>query len=82
MARAMRNHDAIIRGGHVIDPANGLDAVLDIGIRDGRISAIEPSIDPELADTIYDASGKIVTPGLVDLHIHGYHLVSLPEYPG
>jgi dihydroorotase len=76
MARAMRNHDAIIRGGHVIDPANGLDAVLDIGLRDGRISTIEPSIDPERAGRIYDAAGKIVTPGLVDLHIHGYHLVS------
>ncbi len=77
----MRKHDAIIRGGHVIDPANGLDAVLDIGLRDGRISAIEPSIDPELADTTYDASGKIVTPGLVDLHIHGYHLVSPLSVP-
>jgi dihydroorotase len=72
----MRKHDSIIRGGHVIDPASGLDAVLDIGIREGRISAVEDSINPELADTTYNASGKIVTPGLVDLHIHGYHLVS------
>jgi dihydroorotase len=76
MARAMRKYDSIIRGGHVIDPANDVDAVLDIGIREGRISTIERSIDPELADTTYDATGKIVTPGLVDLHIHGYHLVS------
>ncbi len=81
MARAMREHDSIIRGGRVIDPANGLDAVLDVGIRDGRISAIERSIDPELAGAIYDASGKIVTPGLVDLHIHGYHLVSPLSVP-
>ena len=71
MARAMSKHDLMIRGGHVIDPANGLDAMLDIGIRNGRISAIEPSIDPERADRIYDAVGKIVTPGFVDLHIHG-----------
>jgi dihydroorotase len=72
----MRKHDSIIHGGHVVDPASGLDAVLDIGIREGRISAVEDSINPELADTTYNASGKIVTPGLVDLHIHGYHLVS------
>jgi len=77
----MRKHDSIIRGGRVIDPADGLDAMLDIGIRDGRISAIERSIDPELADATYDASGKIVTPGLVDLHIHGYHLVSPLSVP-
>ena len=77
----MRKYDLIIRGGHVVDPANGLDAVLDIGIRDGRISTIEGSIDPELAHTTYDASRKIVTPGLVDLHIHGYHLVSPLSVP-
>jgi len=72
----MRKLELIIRGGHVIDPANHVDAVLDIGVCDGRISAIEHSIDPELGDATYDASGKIVTPGLVDLHVHGYHLVS------
>src|SRR5262245_5527098 len=76
MARAMRKHDLIIRGGHVIDPANHLDAILDVGIRDGRISAVERSIDRKQAKAPYDASGKIVTPGLIDLHIHGYHLVS------
>jgi len=81
MARAMRKHDSIIRGGRVIDPANGVDAILDIAIRGGRIAAIQPSIDPELADTTWDASGKIVTPGLVDLHIHGYHLVSPLSVP-
>jgi len=77
----MCKHDSIIRGGRVIDPANGVDAILDIGIRGGRIAAIQPSIDPELADTTCDASGKIVTPGLVDLHIHGYHLVSPISVP-
>lgn len=77
----MHKHDAIICGGHVIDPANGLDAVLDIGIRDGRISEIKPSIDPGEANTTYDAAGQIVTPGLVDLHVHGYHLVSPLSVP-
>jgi predicted amidohydrolase len=48
----MHRHDAIIRGGHVIVPANGLGSGLDIALRDGRISAIEPFIDPGLADTV------------------------------
>ena len=77
----MDKYDAIIRGGRVIDPANGLDAVLDIGVRGGLISAVERSIAPELAEVTYDASGKIVMPGLVDLHIHGYHLVSPLSVP-
>jgi len=77
----MRKHDIIIRSGHVIDPANGLDATLDIGVREGRISAVERAIDPNTADTIYDALGKIVTPGLVDVHIHGYHRVSPLSVP-
>jgi len=77
----MRKHDIIIRDGHVIDPANGLDAILDIGVREGRISAVERAIDPNTADTIYDALGKIVTPGLVDVHIHGYHRVSPLSIP-
>jgi dihydroorotase len=81
MARAMAQYDLVIRGGRVIDPANSLDAVLDIGIRAGRIAAIEPFIDSELADATCDATGKIVTPGLVDLHIHGYDLVSPLSVP-
>jgi len=76
MARAMRKYDLIIRGGRVIDPANQLDEALNICICDGRISAITRSIEAELADETYDATGKIVTPGLVDLHVHGYHLAT------
>jgi dihydroorotase len=63
----------IIRGGRVIDPANNVDAILDVGIRDCRIAEVAREIKSQGLEQIYDAAGKIVTPGLVDLHVHGYH---------
>jgi dihydroorotase len=64
-----QTYDLIIRGGRVIDPSVGLDAVRDIAIAGGRIAAVEPSIAAAAADTI-DARGRIVAPGLVDIHSH------------
>ncbi|MDA9009146.1 amidohydrolase/deacetylase family metallohydrolase [Alphaproteobacteria bacterium] len=61
----------ILKGGRIIDPASGTDAVLDIGFEDGRVAAIAPSLASEDA-MIKDVSGKIVTPGLVDMHTHVY----------
>jgi len=58
----------IVKGGRVIDPATGFDAVADVLVRRGKISAVEPSVDAE--GTVIDASGKIVVPGLVDMHVH------------
>jgi dihydroorotase len=65
-------YDLVIHGGHIIDPANGLDARLDLGIVDGRISAVDPAISSANADDVIDASGMLVVPGLVDLHVHVY----------
>lgn len=59
----------LIKNGHVIDPQNGLDAVRDIYVADGVIEAVGERIERE-ADTVIDATGKIVAPGLVDLHVH------------
>jgi dihydroorotase len=69
-------HDWIIKGGRVVDPANDVDATMDLAIADGRIASIEDSMDENSARQIFDAGGKIVTPGLIDLHIHGYHLAT------
>ena len=52
--------DLIIAGGRVIDAAASLDAILDVGVSDGRIVAIAPKIDRKDAKEIYDASGQIV----------------------
>lgn len=64
--------DLVIRGGEVLDPGADIEGRYDLGIRDGRVAAIEPEIDPATATDVIDATGQIVTPGLVDLHTHIY----------
>jgi dihydroorotase len=67
-AQASR-YDLLIKGGRVIDPSVRLDAIRDVAIAGGRIAAVEASIGGEAADTI-DARGKLVVPGLIDIHTH------------
>jgi dihydroorotase len=62
--------DLVIRGGEVIDPSQSLRGKRDIGIRFGVIEAVEANIPAERSLLSIDASGKLVTPGLVDLHAH------------
>ncbi len=64
--------DLVIRGGEVLDPSQGLRARRDIGIKNAKITALLPEIGTERALQVIDASGKLVTPGLVDLHAHVY----------
>jgi dihydroorotase len=64
--------DTLIAGGEVIDPGSGRSGTFDVAIKDGKVAAVEPEIDRASARTIYDATGQIVTPGLVDLHTHIY----------
>src|SRR6185503_23802 len=61
--------DLLIKGGRVIDPSVRLDALRDIAIAGGRIALVEPSITASAVDTI-DARGKLVVPGLLDIHTH------------
>jgi dihydroorotase len=63
------NFDLVIKGGRVIDPSVGLDAVRDVAIAGGKIAAVEANIAGGAADTI-DAGGKLVVPGLIDIHTH------------
>lgn len=63
-------YDLLLLGGHVIDPANGLSDVRDVAIRDGKVAAVAPGIDPASALKTIDVSGLYVTPGLIDLHAH------------
>lgn len=58
-----------VRGGRVIDPTSGLDAVADVLIADGRVAAVGPGAGKDAPQTI-DASGLVVCPGLVDIHTH------------
>src|SRR5215470_16182672 len=64
-----QTYELVIKGGRVIDPSMGLDAIHDVAIAGGRIVAVEPTIAASAPDTI-DARGKIVAPGLIDIHTH------------
>ncbi|MGE0816203.1 MAG: amidohydrolase/deacetylase family metallohydrolase [Vicinamibacterales bacterium] len=67
--------DLVIKGGHVIDPARGLSAVRDVAIADGRIQRVAADVPAAGAGRVIDARGRVVTPGLVDLHVHVYDAV-------
>ena len=61
----------LIKNGHVIDPANGVNSLADIFVKDGVIAEIGTNLNPEDKDMeIIDATDKIVSPGLVDMHVH------------
>jgi dihydroorotase len=69
---AAPKYDLLLRGGRVIDPRNGIDAIRDVGIAAGQIAAVAPKIEPADATASVDVSGLVVTPGLVDIHAHVY----------
>jgi dihydroorotase len=68
--------DLLLRGGRVIDPAEGRDAIADIGIANGRIVEIAAGLPTEAAVETIDVSGKLVLPGMIDTHAHIYQHVT------
>lgn len=64
--------DLVIKSGRVIDPSQNVDGVRDVGIRNGKIAGFAPEIARDRAKDVIDASGKLVMPGIVDLHAHVY----------
>lgn len=66
----VKPYSIVIKGGHVIDPKNGIDGLMDIAVKDGKIAAIAKSIDATQATQWVNAKGMYVTPGLIDLHVH------------
>ncbi len=65
-------YDLVITGGQVVDPGTGTVGRFDVAVKDGRIAAVAEAIPVEGARRVIDATGQIVTPGLVDLHTHVY----------
>ena len=69
-AYAQPRYQLLLKGGHVIDPRNNIDALMDVAIADGKIAAVQANIDPAAASTVADVTGLYVTPGLIDIHVH------------
>ena len=65
-------YDLLLKGGHVIDARNGVNAIRDVAIKDGKIVAVAPAINPAAALKTLNVSGLYVTPGLIDIHFHAY----------
>lgn len=70
--------DTVIKGGRVIDPLAGIDDLLDVGVRDGRIEAVARDLEASGARLI-DAAGKCVAPGFIDTHVHIYGGIGLTD---
>jgi dihydroorotase len=78
-AGAQPRYQIVLKGGHVIDPRNQIDAVMDVAIADGKIAAVRPDINPAEARTVADVSGLYVTPGLIDNHVHVFATTGMKD---
>ena len=81
MTAICKTYDLLLKGGHVIDPANGIDGAMDIAISDGSIAHVSEGIPDTCARNSVDVSGLVVTPGIIDLHVHVCSGSSLCVHP-
>ena len=70
---ALPAYDLLLRGGHVLDAKNNIDAVMDVAIKDGKIARVAKNLSPKDAIKAIDVKGLYVTPGLIDIHVHVYN---------
>jgi len=73
LALAGQNYDLVIKGGHLIDPKNDIDGPMDVAVLDGKIASVSKNIEPSTAEIVVDATGKYITPGILDIHTHNFH---------
>ena len=66
-------YNIVIKGGHVIDPKNNIDEIIDIAVKDGKIVLLAKNIDAKEALQVVNAKGLYVTPGLIDIHVHVFN---------
>jgi dihydroorotase len=69
---AQVSYDLVLKGGHVIDPRNGIDAIRDVAIKDHKVAEVAEHIQTSQGAKVVDVGGLYVTPGLVDIHVHVY----------
>lgn len=79
VAGAQPAWDLLLKGGRVVDPKNGVDRVADLAVKDGRIAAIGSGLEASRAAKVVDVSGLVVTPGLVDIHVHLFHTTGIKD---
>ena len=72
MSMNAQTYYILIKGGHVIDPKNGINDVMDVAVKDGKIAQVAKNIDVKLASHVIDGNGLYVTPGLIDIHSHNF----------
>ena len=70
------SYDLVLRGGRLIDPAQGLDGAYDVAIRRGKVAAVAPKLKVDAKTKVINLRGAIVTPGLIDTHAHVYKHVT------
>jgi dihydroorotase len=75
---AQTAYDVVLKNGHVIDPKNKVDGVMDVAVAGGKIARVAANIPPSQGQTIVDVKGLYVTPGLIDIHVHVFPRPGLP----
>ena len=73
MTTAAPAYDLVLTGGTLLDPAQGIHDRRDVAFKDGAVAAVQERIDPSASKASLDVAGKLITPGLIDLHGHFYH---------
>lgn len=76
MAEPLVTYDLVLKGGRVIDPANGIGGIRDVAVKDGLIAAVADKFPPHRAKQTLDVSGSVVTPGIIGLHVHNFEWVT------
>ena len=74
-----QTYSIVIKWGHVIDPKNNINSVMDIAVKDGRISLVAKNIDAKEGTQVVNAEGLYVTPGLIDIHVHVFNGTNLDQ---
>ncbi|HEX2919023.1 MAG TPA: amidohydrolase/deacetylase family metallohydrolase, partial [Edaphobacter sp.] len=77
-----KQYDLLLKGGHVIDPKNKVDAIRDVAIKDGKVAKIAVGIPANSAIKTVNVAGLYVTPGLIDIHVHVFWGLKKSDYAG
>ncbi|MBL0743997.1 amidohydrolase/deacetylase family metallohydrolase [Chryseolinea lacunae] len=77
-----QDYTILIKGGHVIDPKNNIDDVMDVAVKDDKVALVAKNIDAKKAALVIDAKGLYVTPGVIDIHSHNFFGTQEDHYLG